>query len=129
MHDKGKVLIGLAVFLVVILFPIWFSVARGGFGDRPNPDPMTDEKVCVLPVEEMRTSHMELLDDWRDSVVRDGRRMVRVEGLERPVEMSLARGCLGCHGSKEKFCDACHDYADVRPYCWDCHIVPEGSQR
>jgi hypothetical protein len=89
---------------------------------------MTDEKVCVLPVEEMRTSHMTLLDDWRDSVVREGRRMVRVEGLDRPVEMSLTRGCLDCHGSKKAFCDTCHDYADVRPYCWDCHVVPEGRE-
>ena len=63
MHDKGKVLIGLAVFLILITFPIWFSLARGGFGERLEPEVLADEPVCVLPREEMRTSHMELLDD------------------------------------------------------------------
>ena len=74
----------------------------------------------------MRSKHMEVLDDWRDSVVREGNRMVEVEGLGQ-VEMSLTRSCLGCHGSYENFCKKCHDYADVTPYCWDCHIIPEGN--
>jgi len=30
--------------------------------------------------------------------------------------------CLQCHTSKEKFCDSCHQYAAVKPYCWDCHF-------
>jgi len=59
-------------------------------------------------------------------VVREGRRVVEVEDVGL-VEMSLTRGCIGCHGSYEGFCKKCHDYADVTPYCWNCHNIPEGN--
>ena len=29
--------------------------------------------------------------------------------------------CLDCHSNTAEFCDRCHDYASVRPYCWHCH--------
>ena len=32
--------------------------------------------------------------------------------------------CVKCHSNKERFCDRCHDYAGVKPTCWNCHIVP-----
>jgi hypothetical protein len=32
--------------------------------------------------------------------------------------------CMQCHTSKKKFCDTCHAYASVTPYCWDCHLAP-----
>ena len=22
------------------------------------------------------------------------------------------------------FCDKCHNYTGVKPYCWDCHVEP-----
>ena len=39
---------------------------------------------------------------------------------------SLTRGiddalCLDCHKNKSNFCDKCHDYMGVKPYCWECH--------
>jgi hypothetical protein len=36
--------------------------------------------------------------------------------------------CLECHSNKTKFCDQCHNYLDVQPYCWDCHLVPKESK-
>jgi hypothetical protein len=39
--------------------------------------------------------------------------------------MSLTNTCLDCHPNKDTFCDRCHNYMAVSPYCWDCHIVPE----
>jgi hypothetical protein len=36
--------------------------------------------------------------------------------------MSLSNTCLDCHSNKAEFCDRCHNYASVSPYCWDCHI-------
>ena len=35
------------------------------------------------------------------------------------------KSCLGCHEDKTKFCDKCHTYASVNPYCWDCHTNPK----
>ena len=36
--------------------------------------------------------------------------------------MSLSNTCMDCHSNKADFCDRCHDYASVQPYCWSCHI-------
>ena len=40
----------------------------------------------------------------------------------KTYNMSLSNTCMDCHDNKAEFCDRCHDYASVRPYCWDCHI-------
>jgi hypothetical protein len=42
--------------------------------------------------------------------------------------MALTQTCLKCHASKADFCDRCHNYAGVAPYCWDCHIDPKLAQ-
>ena len=40
--------------------------------------------------------------------------------------MSLTRTCmLQCHTNKAEFCNKCHEYANVEPYCWECHISPD----
>ena len=122
MYDKGKVLTGLAVFIVIASLPLWFNV--GGEAKVPNPELPKNVKNCVKPVEYMRTSHMKLLLEWRDEVLRDGNRgKVTVDGVE--YQKSLQNGCMLCHTSKVKFCDECHRYAAVKPYCWDCHIQPK----
>ena len=70
----------------------------------------------------MTTQHMQLLDVWRDSVVRDGNRLyINAEG--KSYNMSLSNTCLDCHSNTTEFCDRCHNYASVTPYCWDCHIA------
>ena len=69
---------------------------------------------------------MQLLATWRDSVVRDGDRFhIMPDGSI--VEKSLTKTCLGCHVSKEKFCEECHTYASVKPYCWECHVIPKSG--
>jgi hypothetical protein len=71
----------------------------------------------------MRVGHMSLLDDWRDNALRDGNRKYEdSEGKE--IEVSLQNTCVKCHSNKKKFCDECHNYMAVKPYCWDCHIAP-----
>jgi hypothetical protein len=71
----------------------------------------------------MRASHMVLLQDWRDAVVREGvREYTTADG--RTVQMSLTGTCLrACHTDKAAFCDRCHDYAHVKPSCWSCHVA------
>jgi hypothetical protein len=71
----------------------------------------------------MRAEHMQILDLWREVVVRGGQRTyTNPKGKE--FVMSLSNTCLDCHSNKADFCDKCHNYASVRPYCWDCHIEP-----
>lgn len=124
MHDKGKVIAGIVVFFVIVLFPIWFT---GAFGDftPPDVDPQAKSGTCVRDKDWMTAHHMDLLDEWRDDVVRDGDRgPVVIDGVE--WEKSLTRTCLDCHQSYDKFCNECHTYADAQPNCWECHLIPEG---
>jgi hypothetical protein len=39
--------------------------------------------------------------------------------------MSLQNSCMKCHSNKKEFCDKCHNYVAVKPYCWSCHIAPK----
>ncbi len=122
MYDKGKVLTGLAIFVIIVTFPIWYNVS--GAEHIPNPQILTKAKNCVRPLDYMRSSHMTLLLDWRDEVLRDGNRAkVTVDGVQ--YQKSLQNGCMYCHVSKVKFCDECHKYVAIEPYCWDCHVKPK----
>jgi hypothetical protein len=125
MYDAGKIILGIVVFLVLITFPFWFTLALGNPDYQPEPEMPSGR--CVEEREYMVHWHMDLLNDWRDSVVRDGNRMYVSRDFGDRYEMSLTRTCMSCHKSKEKFCDRCHDYTAVDPYCWDCHVEPKGE--
>ena len=126
MHDAGKIIFGLIIFLALITFPFWFTLASGKAGYRPNPE--LPEGNCVESKAYMKAWHMDLLNEWRDEVVRS-RDRVYVTADGRRYEKSLTRTCLGCHQSKANSCDRCHDYLDVQPYCWECHVDPKGVLR
>ena len=69
---------------------------------------------------------MQLLNVWRDDVLRNGDRVaVTVDGKEYRKGLQMA--CMQCHTNKEKFCDSCHLYVSVTPYCWDCHLTPTAA--
>ncbi len=122
MYDSGKIITGLVIFVIMITFPIWYNV--GGAEQLPKVEKPVGKKECVQDTQFMRTSHMALLNNWRDEVVRSGERQYQVvEGVK--YEKSLQNGCMNCHTSKAKFCDECHTYAAVKPYCWDCHVQPK----
>lgn len=122
MYDSKLVITGLAIFVILMTFPLWYN--GGNAGDLPKVEKPANYKECVKDVQYMRTSHMVLLDDWRDEALREGKReKVKVGDIE--VEKSLMNGCMMCHTDKAKFCDQCHQYAAVKPYCWDCHFVPK----
>ena len=125
MYDAGKVLTGLAAFVVMVTSPFWLRVADGARAAGP-PDLQiaTEAKKCVAGTEFMRRHHMEMLNSWRDDVVRhDDRRYVGSDGTE--YDKSLTGTCMNCHSNKREFCDRCHEYSAVSPYCWDCHVAPE----
>ena len=116
MYDSGKIIAGLVIFLGLVTFPIWFNLASGEAAQAPEPKIVTDATECVAPVE-----YMALLNEWRDLVVRDGNR-VYVSHTGEEYNMSLSNTCLDCHSNKAEFCDQCHVYLAVTPYCWDCHL-------
>ena len=135
-YDKGPVFLGIVVFLALALFPFYSN-----FGTtNKKPDPKTDtpeimeyeklngKKECVEPKEFMRGEHMVLLNDWRDGVVRDAYRGYVSTANGKRFNMSIQNGCMKCHSSKKKFCDECHNYMAVKPFCWDCHIQPKEKE-
>jgi hypothetical protein len=127
MHDAGKILTGLIIFLAILTFPIWYDAATGKASYVPEPKIVTEAKECVAPTDYMKAFHMDLLNQWRDRVVRTGERIyTSYDGKE--YVMSLSNTCMDCHSNKEEFCDRCHEYSSVDPYCWNCHVEPEEAR-
>jgi hypothetical protein len=132
MKDKTKIYLGVLIFLGLVLFPVWYRAAWGKVEHRPDivikTKNVPGKDRCVMPVKYMRTSHMNLLKDWRETVVRTGDRdYASPDG--RTFRRSLTNTCLDCHSNKSTFCDACHNYMAVNPNCWDCHVVPPEEPR
>jgi hypothetical protein len=142
MNDKPVIIAGLVVALVAVTFPFWSALYTRATSSEAAPlvaptFDLPDDQQCVA--EDMKARHMQVLNEWRDAVVRDGDTepakikvdgsevpvMITVDGKERECPKSLTRGCLACHGSHEDFCAKCHEYADVETNCWNCHLDPK----
>jgi hypothetical protein len=128
LYDRGKIIAGIAVFLIAATFPFWYNLRKAA----APPDLRLDtpvilelkEKRCVENTDFMRSNHMKLLNTWRDSAVRKGNRTYHAT-YGKAFDISLTGTCLKCHSNKAQFCDRCHDFAGAKPACWNCHIVPE----
>jgi hypothetical protein len=124
MYDKGKILTGLVIFFGILSFPFWYTVGQGNAGYEPVLEKAIKGEDCVIEAQEMKAKHMEILNVWRDEVVREGKReQINVGGLM--YDKSLTNTCLDCHPNKDKFCDQCHNFLGVKPYCWGCHVNPK----
>ena len=118
------------VFLIAAVAALGLAVpALADSGRVPKPQFSTDKTTtCVLPRDEMRRTHMDLLKHRRDKTVHEGIRGGKV---------SLA-ACVECHadkttgsviGSPTAFCQSCHTYAAVKLDCFECHQSKAGGQR
>ncbi len=128
MYDAGKIIPGMVIFLGLTTFPMWFG--HGKIVPPPQLPINTPaiqqlgEKKCLETTSYMKANHMELLDSWRNGVVREGNR-IYVASDGKKYEVSLSHTCLNCHSNKDQFCDRCHNYEGVKPNCWNCHVVPK----
>ncbi len=128
MYDKGKVIAGLVIFVVLITFPFWYNLGKAAPAPELKIGPKAEAaKACIESKEYMKAEHMQILNDWRDTVVRDAKR-IYVSSSGKQFNMSLSNTCLDCHSEKAEFCDKCHNYASVSPYCWDCHVDPKEAK-
>ena len=127
MYDGGKIITGLLIGSGLVSFPFWYNPGKAGSPHELKIDTpailQMKEKKCIEPAPYMRANHMELIDSWRKSVVRDGSRLY-VASDGKKYRMSLSNTCLNCHSNKDKFCDRCHSYTGASPACWSCHVVP-----
>ena len=132
MYDSAKIITGLVIFFGVATLPFWLGSRAST--KSPHRQPVVVQggaKNCIMPKQFMRAQHMVLLDKWRDTVVRKGKRyttLVYKKGAKPKRHlMSLTNNCMKCHQQK-KFClERCHNYVGVSTYCWDCHVERKGK--
>lgn len=127
MYDGGKVIAGIIILFALIALPFLYNMGKAAKVPEPKLDTPEiqrlpeEERVCVEPKEYMRDNHMKLLNDWRDWVVREGSRDY-IGFTKKKYTMSLQNTCLGCHSNYDNFCNECHKYVGIKPYCWSCHV-------
>ena len=127
MRERIWIAAGLALFVAIATIPFWSARAFAGHAAMaPDLVLPANAKQCVAPLSYMRASHMRMLMQWREDVVRHNQRQyLAFNG--KIYEKSLTHTCLGCH-SKAQFCDRCHAYSGVStPNCWSCHNEPQQS--
>ena len=128
MFDRGKIVTGLILFWAIALFPVWYTRAAGKPEKRPQPELPAGEPACIETRQYMLVSHQELLQRWREAVVRKGLTNYHSQTYGDEHEMSLSRSCLQCHRNREAFCDRCHAYTNAEINCWDCHLENKESK-
>ncbi|NIM52662.1 MAG: hypothetical protein GTO22_26025 [Gemmatimonadales bacterium] len=112
-----------AVLALVILVPFGYSIVRSVFLGTESRQvflvrPDEQYKECVRETTYMRFSHMDLLKQTREEVIR--------EGIRGEITLS---GCRKCHTSRAQFCNKCHEVASLSVDCFGCHYYPEpGSE-
>ena len=110
---------------MLLLFPVWYQLGKAAKAPEPELTELAKQaEQCVEGTQFMRTQHMKMLDRWRNEVVRDAERYYTSENGKMYYK-SLQLTCMECHSNKKNFCDRCHNYMGVDPFCWDCHIEPK----
>lgn len=127
MYNAKYVITGLVVFVGIVTAPLWLNLTSPAYEYPAVALPKgPGMETCVEPGEWMRAEHAVLLNTWRDEALREGKRVyVATDG--RKWDISLQNTCLACHSNYAEFCDKCHTTNSVAPYCWDCHVQPQGN--
>ena len=130
MYKPTKIIIALVIFLAIVTFPIWSSIGSDSVSpdveislDTPAINALGDDASCIYDTDYMRANHMKVLSEWKVEVVRNGNRMIVTE-YGREYLASLENTCFECHSNYEDFCLKCHEYSNVDPSCWECHLEP-----
>ena len=75
MYDTGKIIVGLVVFVILATSPLWFNALTEAGPEAPKVVyPTNGSTECVEAKDYMVPNHMDLLNQWRDDVVRRGER-------------------------------------------------------
>ncbi len=127
MYNSKYVISGLIVFVVLVTAPFWLNLTTKNYVYPEVTLPQGEGmEACIEDVEYMRANHMLLLNEWRDEALRNGNR-VYVASNGKKWNISLQNTCMTCHANYDDFCLKCHDQNAVQPYCWSCHVKPQGN--
>ena len=155
MYKGGKIIASLIIFVAFLSIPFFYNMGKANAGPDVNlSSPAIEalapaDRQCVESPEFMRANHMQLLNQWRTEVVRNGKTEY-INSQGKSFDMSLQNTCLECHATKAEkvantgmsnpasnngmsnpanvspeFCASCHVYTAVEPKCWSCHFEPE----
>jgi hypothetical protein len=113
---------------IAVLWGLTFAVAHAA---EPGRAPLPAIEIakpgqCVEPKDVIRRDHMKFLRHQRDLTMHEGIR----------TKKHSLNECISCHASPKTgsvigeggFCQSCHDYAAVKPDCWDCHQPKPGQK-
>jgi hypothetical protein len=126
MNDKKMIILGLVIFLIILTYPFWYTLLAGAKVSRPVLEKPSGETRCIEEKAFMTANHMQLLNEWRDAVVRNDVAEYTSTAYGTKYEMSLTKTCLKCHNKREEFCNRCHNYVSINPTCWNCHNEQKG---
>ncbi|MDX2507632.1 MAG: hypothetical protein QNL62_24590 [Gammaproteobacteria bacterium] len=136
LHKLPLTIAGLALFAGLNAV----HASQDGLGPRITIQESSGDS-CILPNEQMRREHPDLLKHDRIQTLREGLRAQAdgSSGSLKPLDGSLKQ-CVNCHAIKDDnnnyvridndqhFCVSCHQYAAVTIDCFQCHRdIPEGS--
>ena len=110
MNKNRLVALGLILFVLLFTFPVLMNLGKSVAKTQP-PAMLQDQKAMqeladklgVKNIDEFRERHKQVLAEWKDIVVRDGKRVyVTKDGREIPISLqNLA--------SQPQYCSDCHD--------------------
>ena len=86
MYDGAKIIPGLIIFVVLATFAIWYGA--GDAKQVPKPEKPVGYTNCVKPTQEMKESHMSLLNEWRTRLSAKER-----ENRLKPVARCMRKAC------------------------------------
>lgn len=123
MYNSKAIIIGIAIFVIIFTTPFWLSWIGQDY-TKTGVQILPGETQCIENREFMRADHMRLLNEWRDTALREeNREYISALNGKRWV-ISLQNTCMKCHSNYSEFCEKCHIANSVYPYCWTCHIIP-----
>ena len=136
MYKGGRIIASLIIFVAFLIFPVFYNLGKANAGPVINLPANTQ---CVESKSWMIANHMQLLNQWRNEYVRDGKTVfVNAQGKSFAIDLNT---CIQCHetsgtatstagvsnptsNNPDQFCVTCHTYESVEPTCWSCHTLP-----
>ena len=124
MNKNRLIALGLILFVLAFTFPVLMSLNKPAAQTQPpaiaqNEQALQElaQKLGVKNAEEFRAKHKQILAEWKDLAVRDGKRIyISPDGREIPINLeNLA--------NQPQYCNDCHNYVGIeKPSCWTCHV-------
>ena len=94
MHYGFPIIVGLVIFIGMLTAPFAIGTMTKEY-KQPELKMPVGEKECIESKEFMRTEHMQLLNDWRDWALRDGKR-IYTNHAGKEFVISLQNTCMKC---------------------------------